>query len=591
MTPDRQAQLLSHWLHQEPGGAVPDELDEDVVEAVYALRPDLAPAPRLTIEQILEEVHEGPLALSGAARPDAAQVQALMAWLEAVPGRRPGPEVDPDVVEAVYALRPDLAPAPTLSLDDILGAVTTGPFAAATAPPPAEPLAASQPATAAAPTTAPAAARPRQAPPGPERRRAAPATRRLPTWLVPSLGAAAVAATALLLVVPMRGRLAEAPSPFDAAERMATPAPAPPMASAPAARPPAAATEASPTDAPAAEPLALEPDGAAAPADATLDTLRDDRVEARAGAGSVALPVAGATAGDAVEAAGGPGARQAQGGEAAREAKASSSPVEEAPLADDELRADAPAAALAPATTGSSAAWSESDADQEGLERQAGSSSGRARAEESLGQSAERRKSADRGGLLSSKKEAAAVAQAPAPAAEAPSRSAPASAADLADEAELAEAPAPPQQAGPTLPSPATAAGPAGLSLAQLRAAAWPLGGFPDPTVGRPDVAAAHAAAAEADAQGDPAGFVAALRPLLSHASADVALDAGYRIARRQQANGDLSGALVTVNQALARGGAGLQRARLLALQGELHERRGDPERAADSYRAAVQAR
>ena len=131
MTPDRQAQLLAHWLHQEPGGAVPDELDEDVVEAVYALRPDLAPAPRLTIEQILEEVNEGPLALTGAARPDAAQVHALMAWLEAAPGRAPGPEIDPDVVEAVYAMRPDLAPAPTLSLDDILGAVTSGPFAAA----------------------------------------------------------------------------------------------------------------------------------------------------------------------------------------------------------------------------------------------------------------------------------------------------------------------------------------------------------------------------------------------------------------------------------------------------------------------------
>ncbi|MCK6506951.1 hypothetical protein L6R53_26865, partial [Myxococcota bacterium] len=148
MTPDRQAELLARWLQQEPGSAAPDELDEDAVEAVYALRPDLAPAPRLTIEQVLTEVCEGPFAVAAAARPDAARVQALVAWLEAAPGRRPGPEVDPDVVEAVYALRPDLAPAPTLSLDDILGAVTTGPFAAAPAPPAAEPLAASQPATA-----------------------------------------------------------------------------------------------------------------------------------------------------------------------------------------------------------------------------------------------------------------------------------------------------------------------------------------------------------------------------------------------------------------------------------------------------------
>jgi hypothetical protein len=64
MTDDRQAERLAAWLD---GAAEPEleALDVDVVEAVYALRPDLAPAPRVTADDILAAVTSGPLAAQG----------------------------------------------------------------------------------------------------------------------------------------------------------------------------------------------------------------------------------------------------------------------------------------------------------------------------------------------------------------------------------------------------------------------------------------------------------------------------------------------------------------------------------------------
>jgi len=57
------------------------------------------------------------------------QALLLAEWLDQ-PGTPPPVGLDPDVVQAAIALRPELAPAPTVSLDDILAGVTTGPFAA-----------------------------------------------------------------------------------------------------------------------------------------------------------------------------------------------------------------------------------------------------------------------------------------------------------------------------------------------------------------------------------------------------------------------------------------------------------------------------
>jgi HAMP domain-containing protein len=61
------------------------------------------------------------------------QATVLARWLSGPPGTPPPTELDPEVVESVYALRPDLAPAAELDLDELLGSVTTGPLASAEA--------------------------------------------------------------------------------------------------------------------------------------------------------------------------------------------------------------------------------------------------------------------------------------------------------------------------------------------------------------------------------------------------------------------------------------------------------------------------
>ncbi len=55
--------------------------------------------------------------------------QLLADWLDVHPGEPPPEGIDPEVIQAVYALRPDLAPAARVTVDDILDGVTTGPFA------------------------------------------------------------------------------------------------------------------------------------------------------------------------------------------------------------------------------------------------------------------------------------------------------------------------------------------------------------------------------------------------------------------------------------------------------------------------------
>jgi tetratricopeptide (TPR) repeat protein len=56
------------------------------------------------------------------------QAEQLARWLEANPGTRPPEGMDPEVIEAVYALRPDLAPPARVSVDDILASIETGPL-------------------------------------------------------------------------------------------------------------------------------------------------------------------------------------------------------------------------------------------------------------------------------------------------------------------------------------------------------------------------------------------------------------------------------------------------------------------------------
>lgn len=126
MSETQEAQALADWL-AEGGGRTP-VLDEDVLEAIYALKPALAPAHAVTIDDILDSLTDGPLV-------DPAVAESLAAWLSSPPGTPPPRNLPVGVVEATYALRPDLAPAPRLSIADVLDGLSEGPLAAQEPPP------------------------------------------------------------------------------------------------------------------------------------------------------------------------------------------------------------------------------------------------------------------------------------------------------------------------------------------------------------------------------------------------------------------------------------------------------------------------
>ncbi|MEC8423849.1 MAG: hypothetical protein VX000_08735, partial [Myxococcota bacterium] len=190
-TESHQAELLARWLSESPPGAIrsapPSGLDADVVDAISALRPDCAPTPRVGIDDILLEVADGPLAEAV----DPAAAGALGALLE---GASSPHELDPDVLDAVSVLQPARAPAPRVSIDDILAAVEAGPLARAHT------------------TDAPDGTVPTGDGSHAHRSGAPPAARRrLPTWVWPSLGGIAMAATALLFVAPVAQQAMDAP--------------------------------------------------------------------------------------------------------------------------------------------------------------------------------------------------------------------------------------------------------------------------------------------------------------------------------------------------------------------------------------------
>ena len=53
---------LMQWMEQRPGETPPADTDLEVIEAVLAMRPDLAPPLRVDMAQILGQVSSGPLA-------------------------------------------------------------------------------------------------------------------------------------------------------------------------------------------------------------------------------------------------------------------------------------------------------------------------------------------------------------------------------------------------------------------------------------------------------------------------------------------------------------------------------------------------
>lgn len=223
----RAAELLARWLD---GPATPEAadavwaevregLEPEVLEAVVALRPELAPAPQLDLDALLDGLTEGPLQPVSAE--EAAAAAALADWLDSPAGDIPEDGLDDDVLESLHALRPERAAAPSLDLDALLDTVSTGPLAAGGA------AATGAPTMGAATTVEDGSALADE--PAPVVDLAAARAARMPRWMLPGAGLIAVAATALLVVLPtadeaMQGApAAEAPAHMDEAR----PAPAP----------------------------------------------------------------------------------------------------------------------------------------------------------------------------------------------------------------------------------------------------------------------------------------------------------------------------------------------------------------------------
>lgn len=263
ISPDeaRAAELLARWLDgpQSPDAAdavwaeVREGLEPEVVEAVVALRPELAPAPQVDLESLLDGLDDGPLQPVSAE--EAAAAAALADWLDQPEGDIPEDGLEDDVLEALHALRPDRAPAPQLDLDAVLGSVGTGPLASG-GPSPLH----------AAPTIQDGSEL--AAEPAPVVDLAAARAARMPRWMLPGAGLIAMAATALLFVLPTADEAMQGAAPAEAPAHMdeARPDPAPrPRALRSAASKPAPDANKPRPDAKKEAPPALEPELAAAP--------------------------------------------------------------------------------------------------------------------------------------------------------------------------------------------------------------------------------------------------------------------------------------------------------------------------------------
>lgn len=62
MDEEQRAKLLAEWLNGPAGRPPPEGLDDETLAAVYALSPARAPSPRVSVEDILAQVSEGPFA-------------------------------------------------------------------------------------------------------------------------------------------------------------------------------------------------------------------------------------------------------------------------------------------------------------------------------------------------------------------------------------------------------------------------------------------------------------------------------------------------------------------------------------------------
>ncbi len=190
-TEARQAALLAQCIRARRSDPSPahtenwDKLEADVQETLAVFRPELGPGPRADLlDDIFAEIETGPFAIA----PTDAEHAAAHRLADALDEDSLDDDLDDDVLEALLALRPDLAAPPSVDIDDILAGVRTGPFA------PVLRITGELPSSVARTTQLPT---PRTGPPV----AAPPPARRLPRWWGP-VGLAVAAAAALVVVVP-----------------------------------------------------------------------------------------------------------------------------------------------------------------------------------------------------------------------------------------------------------------------------------------------------------------------------------------------------------------------------------------------------
>ena len=500
------------------------------------------------------------------APPSSHEVAAAALLQSALEGALHAP-LEPEIQETLDALRPDRVPLPALDLDSLIDSVTTGPFAGGEVVPlPTRPPA---PATdeleedlfAAAPPAQPANVVPLA-----DARKGG-----RPWWLFPGLGVAAVAALALLVVGPMMNKAS--PQLESASSKAAPPASA---ASTPKAKPTGgmarreqdfAATEAPP---PAADPSRAE----FAPAEPELlaqGTVLDATLEESAGEDLASAPVDAPALGaeTTTRSTTGPPAEAEEDGELAL---ADADEVND--NRDRSTREPAPAPPVTTATGGASGASSGAGAAPAALQETVGRAAAQPKKEEAkpaAAVAAEKSKADD--AVADAAFDWGAPTAAPAPAASAPAAPAPSAEAPSADVWGVATAE----------PSPAA-----------LRAQAFPPSVSPSRGSLRakyPDVAAADEAVSVAKQASDLGAINAAYEPLLAHSDSNVAMDTAYEMARAARQGGQSAKALGLVERGLARsGGSGTQRARLLALKGQILESQGDTTGAVKAYQAAIAA-
>ncbi len=561
------------------------------------------------------------------------QAVLLAKWLDEHPGS-PAPDgVDPQVIETIYAMRPDLAPAPSFSIDDILCDITAGPFADAGAE--VVPLA-PEPPTLGTPE-------PRAHQPGPaaEVVDLAAARRRRWAWIGSGVGAFAAAAMALVVAIPFLDSGIQQSELYQPSGKTAAEAPtAQPTRAEPI---PELAEDARWREGAAAKDAVVSTDaaeargpvpGAAIPG-SVLDADTEPGDDAFDGDASglpaqSQLELGGAAgAGGAGSMAGGqpsattpspdqPARRAREASEAASEepafgwfedgSEARTPPMEEsvaaadpAPLPSPSLSTTGGEAAPAGASLADFDLLSEDEDEETSGELRGGALTGEGLEQKARRDEQERQAEAD--DLLVDEADAGASAEyydRSASAVESSSRGARSSSSRAAgrirgrDRAMVGDLPT----AAPAEPaSPALAAEPEEPDA--LRAQSAPLDYrsdwyLADPSLDEPTrarIAASYAQAQAAVAAGDLTLAIAVLKQLMTLPQPRVVQDAAWRAAVLELQAGALPSATTTVQRGLsADGSPTVYRSRLLSLQGSLLEEQGRAAEAMDAYREADEA-